>query len=229
MTTSKKQSWGLLIIPVEFMISKLLFPLVHLDKHPKTALIASTVLFLAGFLLMLDLFHDFLQEQWRLYRHQLFFKLLLAIFLVGGAFLILWLVRRLIPSQLLLSTSSTSGSSQSLSPGWMVLAAVAPFIAPFTEELYFRYLLLGKFSTKILRAIMLFVQAILFGFVYGNNFNSNVYTMIPYMVLGVYLGVIYLLSKNIWSSIMVHWMLNIMNAVLPALLLWIFSFLGITT
>lgn len=229
MTTSKKQSWGLLIIPVEFMISKLLFPLVHLDRHPKTALIASTVLLLVGFLLMLDLFHDFLQEQWRLYRHQLFFKLLLAIFLVAGAFLILWLVRRLISSQLLLSTSSTSGSSQSLSPGWMLLAAVTPFIAPFTEELYFRYLLLGKFSTKILRAIMLFVQAILFGFVYGNNFNSNVYTMIPYMVLGAYLGIIYLLSKNIWSSIIVHWMLNIMNAVLPALLLWIFSFLGIAT
>ncbi len=34
---------------------------------------------------------------------------------------------------------------------------------------------------------MLFVQGILFGLIHWNNFNGNIYAMIPYMVLGVYL------------------------------------------
>lgn len=229
MVKSNKQWWGLLVIPIELLIGDVLFPLFHLDKNPIVALIASTMLFLAGFLFMLYLFQDFLKEQWRLYRHRLFLKLLLSMLLVVGAFLILRIVRGLIPSDLLLRRASTSEGSQTLSPIWAVIAAIPPFIAPFTEELFFRYLLLGKFTNKILRVVMLFVQGILFGLVHWNNFNGNIFAMIPYMVLGVYLGIIYLLSKNIWGSIMVHWMLNTMNSMLPALFLLILSFFGITT
>jgi membrane protease YdiL (CAAX protease family) len=153
--------------------------------------------------------------------------LLLSIVLVAGTYLLLRVVRGLIPNQLLELPSSNSDSAQTLSPSWAVLAAVAPFLAPFAEELTFRYLLLGKLTNKALRLIMLFVQGILFGLIHWNNFNGNIYAMIPYMVLGVYLGLIYLFSKNIWSPIMVHWMLNTMNAMLPALLLLILSLFGI--
>lgn len=229
METQKRQWWGLLVIPIELLIGDYLFPLLHLNESPKAALISSTVLFLAGFLVMIYLFHDFLREQWRLFRQKLFLKLLLSILLVVGAFLLLNVVRRLIPSELLQLRNSTSGSSQSLSPDWAVLAAVAPFIAPFAEELTFRYLLLGKFSNKLIQLLMLFVQGILFGLIHWNNFNGNVYAMLPYMVLGVYLGLIYLLTKNIWGSIMVHWMFNTMNSMLPALFLLILSLFGITT
>ena len=147
--------------------------------------------------------------------------------MVAGTFLLLRVVRGLIPSQLLELPSSNSDSAQILSPSWAVLATVAPFLAPFAEELTFRYLLLGKVTNRALRLIMLFVQGILFGLIHWNNFNGNIYAMIPYMVLGVYLGLIYLFSKNIWSPIMVHWMLNTMNAMLPALLLLILSLFGI--
>ncbi|MGL9727854.1 lysostaphin resistance A-like protein [Enterococcus sp. DIV0756] len=227
METSKKQWWGLVVIPLELLIGNYLFPLLHLTKDPKVALMASTLLFLAGFLIMIYLFHDFLREQWRLYRQKLFLKLLLSILLVAGAFLLLRIVRGLIPSDLLQVRSSINQPSQSLSPSWAVLAAVAPFIAPFAEELTFRYLLLGKFSSKILRILMLFIQGILFGFIHWNNFNGNIYAMIPYMVTGVYFGLIYLFSKNIWGSIIVHWMLNTMNSMLPALLLLILNIFGI--
>lgn len=229
MSRSKKQWLGLLVVPMELIIGNWLFPLLHLDSDPILSLLASTLLFTTGFLVMIFLFHDFLREQWRLYRHKLFLKLLLSVLLVAVAFLILNLVRRIIPSELLHVPSSGNDSGQTLSPAWAILAAVPPFIAPFAEELTFRYLLLGKISNRLLRIAMLFVQGILFGLVHWNNFNGNIYAMIPYMVLGVYLGVIYLLSKNIWGSIMVHWMLNTMNSMLPALLLFILSFFGITT
>lgn len=156
-----------------------------------------------------------------------FLKLLLSILLVVGAFLLLRIIRGLIPSDLLQLRSSTNQPSQSLSPSWTVLAAVAPFIAPFAEELTFRYLLMGKFSNNVLKIFMLFVQGILFGLIHWNNFDGNVYAMIPYMVTGVYFGLIYLFSKNIWGSIIVHWMLNTMNSMLPALLLLILDIFGI--
>lgn len=229
MVTNKKQWWGLLVIPLELLIGNVLFPLLHVDKNPKIALLASTLLFLTGFLVMIYLFRDILKAQWQLFRQKLFRRLLLSILLVAGAFILLQVVRNLIPSELLQVRSSTNDSSKTLSSGWVLLAAVAPFLAPFAEELTFRYLLLGSFSSKALQVIMLFVQGILFGLIHWNNFNGNIYAMVPYMVIGVYFGLIYLISKNIWSSIMVHWMLNTMNSMLPALLLLILSLFGITT
>ncbi|MBO0457469.1 CPBP family intramembrane metalloprotease [Enterococcus hulanensis] len=229
MASNKKHWWGLFIIPLELLIGDCLFPLLHLGKSPETALLASTLLFLTGFVATIYLFHDFLREQWHLYRSRLFLRLLMSIFLTAVAFLLLRVTREMIPSELLQLRASTNPSPQTLNPSWTVLAAIIPFIAPFTEELTFRYLLLGKFSSKFLRVIMLFIQGILFGLIHWTTFNGNVYAMIPYMVLGVYLGLIYLLSKNIWGSIMVHWMFNTMNSMLPALLLLVLNLLGITT
>ena len=221
MKAIQKQQWGLLIIPLELLIGAHLF---RLSKNPKVTLLASTALVLIGTLLMIWLFHDFLKEQWHHYRQKLFLRLLVSIILVVGAFLILQVARRMLPSELLQLRTPTGDSLQILSPSWTVLAAVIPFIAPFTEELTFRYLLLGQFSSKTWRMMMFFVQSILFGLIHWNNFNGNVYAMIPYMVLGLYFGGIYLLSGNIWSSIIVHWMLNTMNSMLPALLLLFLKF-----
>lgn len=226
METNRKQWWGLCIIPLELLIGDYIFPFFHLTEDSKIALLSSTLLFMSGFLVMIYLFHDFLKIQWQLYRQKLFRRLLISILLVAGIFLLLRIVRGLIPSELLELRSSTVYSPQALSPSWTVLAAIAPFIAPFAEELTFRYLLLEKLTNKVLRILMLFIQGILFGLVHWNNFNGNIYAMIPYMALGVYLGLIYLLSKNIWNSIIVHLMLNTMNSMLPALLLLILSLFG---
>ncbi|EOH96194.1 CPBP family intramembrane glutamic endopeptidase [Enterococcus pallens] len=227
MEQSKKQWWALLVIPIEFIIGQYIFPLLPFDDKPLVSLILSVLLFGTGFAVMIYIFKDFLKAQWRLYRHKLFWKLLISIFLVAGAFLILHLVREIIPAHLLTIRSSASDSSAQLSAGWALLAAVVPFIAPFAEELTFRYLLLGKFTSRAVRAVMLIVQGILFGLIHINNFNGNVFATIPYMVIGIYFGVIYLAFNNIWGSIMVHWMFNSMNSIFPALLLFILSFFGV--
>ncbi|MFQ7235638.1 MAG: type II CAAX prenyl endopeptidase Rce1 family protein, partial [Enterococcus hulanensis] len=166
MASNKKHWWGLFIIPLELLIGDCLFPLLHLGKSPETTLLASTLLFLTGFMVMIYLFHDFLREQWRLYRSRLFLRLLMSIFLTAVAFLLLRVTHEMIPSELLQLRASTNPSPQTLNPSWTVLAAIIPFIAPFTEELTFRYLLLGKFSSKFLRVVMLFIQGILFGLIH---------------------------------------------------------------
>ncbi len=226
--SNKRQWWGLLVIPIEFIIGQYLLPLLPVENNPKLGLILSTLIFVAGFAVMIYLFKDLLKAQWQLYRHKLFWRILISMLLVVGAFMILQLVRGIIPAHLLtVKNSGTDSGGAQLSAGWMLLAAITPFIAPFAEELTFRYLLLGKFTNRLVRAIMLFVQGILFGLVHINNFGGNVYATIPYMVIGVYFGVIYLLFKNIWGSIIVHWMFNSINSILPALFLFILSFFGI--
>ncbi|MDT2737331.1 CPBP family intramembrane metalloprotease [Enterococcus pseudoavium] len=225
MIANKKQRWGLLVLPAEMLIDEYIFPLLQPDKNPKAALLAFFLLFSAGFFIMIWLFHDFLSAQWQIFRQKLFQRLLLSILLVIGVFLILHFVRVLIPSDLL-TVPTNSSSIQTLSVGWTVLAAMIPFIAPFTEELTFRYLLLGKISNKIFRFFMLFVQGILFGLIHWHNFNGNIYAMIPYMAIGIYLGLIYLIAKNIWAPLMVHWMFNAMNSLLPALLLLFLNLFG---
>lgn len=229
MDKSKKQWWGLLVIPVEMIINFYLFPLFNIEKEPIINLISTTILFVLGFLIMMYLFHDFLKTQWRLYRPKLFRKLLLSIVLMVGVFVIISLVRGLIPDHLLETTTTTSSAAVLRKPGWAVLAAITPFLAPFAEELTFRYLLLGKISNNFLRVPMLIIQGILFGLIHWHSFGGNVYATIPYMVVGIYLGVIYLFSKNIWSSLIVHWMLNTMNSLLPALFILILSFFGLTS
>ncbi|REC26829.1 CPBP family intramembrane metalloprotease [Enterococcus pseudoavium] len=226
MIANKKQRWGLLVLPAEMLIDEYIFPLLQPDKNPKAALLASFLLFSAGFFIMIWLFHDFLRAQWQIFRQKLFQRLLLSILLVIGVFLILHFVRALIPSDLL-TVPTNSSSIQTLSVGWTVLAAMIPFIAPFTEELTFRYLLLEKISNKIFRFFMLFVQGILFGLIHWHNFNGNIYAMIPYMAIGIYLGLIYLITKNIWVPLMVHWMFNAMNSLLPALLLLFLNLFGL--
>ena len=227
MEQSKKQWWALLIIPIELLIGDYIFPLFSITNKPIPALILTTLLFGTGFAVMIYIFKDFLKAQWRLYRHKLFWKLLISIFLVAGAFLLLHFVRKLIPAHLLTVKSDSSDTGAQLSAGWALLAAIIPFIAPFAEELTFRYLLLGKFTSRAVRGVMLIVQGILFGLIHISNFNGNIYGTIPYMVIGIYFGVIYLVFNNIWGSIMVHWMFNSMNSIFPALLLFILSFFGV--
>lgn len=227
MEESKKQWWALLVIPIEFIIGQYIFPLFSIASNPILALILSTLVFVSGFAVMIYIFKDFLKAQWQLYRHKLFWKLLISILLVAGAFLILQLVRGLIPAHLLTVKSDSSDTGAQLSAGWALLAAITPFIAPFAEELTFRYLLLGKFTSRAVRAVMLIVQGILFGLIHINNFNGNLFATIPYMAIGIYFGVIYLVFNNIWGSIMVHWMFNSMNSIFPALLLFILSFFGV--
>lgn len=233
METSKQHWLGLLVIPIEMILGNLVIPLFPIKDHPVLAVYLSTGIAVLAFLTMIVLFKDFLVQQWRLYRQKIIRNLLISLVLVVGAVLLLQVTRKIIPAELL--TQRTSTSSTDLTSGlkitaWLsVVGAIAPFLAPFAEELTFRYLLLGKMPTKLIKAIMLIVQGILFGLIHYYNFNGNVIATIPYMVIGIYFGIIYLAFQNIWGSIVVHWIFNSINSMLPALVLLILSFFGIHT
>lgn len=77
-------------------------------------------------------------------------------------------------------------------------------VIPFFEEILLRGLVLNKLRTEMPVWIAIVLQAILFGVLQGNVLGA-VYAFI----IGLLLGIIYMLSKSIWVPILIHAILNI--------------------
>ncbi len=219
-----KDYMGLSVIPIEFLVGTLLGKLSLMQTNKILAVCVTVGLFFIGFLVMIFLFKEFLAEQWQKYKQRLWIKLLINALLVVGAFAILNFSRKLLPASM--ASAATTDEMSSLSLTLMLLAAVTPFLAPFAEELTFRYLLFGKIKGKGLKILMFFVSSILFGLIHWNNFNGDWVATIPYMVVGAYFALIYYFFDNIWGSIFVHWLFNSLNSIIPALFLVIMKILG---
>lgn len=210
---SPKEFWALLIIPLELIIGNFVGQLnfINTDKNISSAFVI--FLSILAFSIMIFAFRKFLISQWLLYWTKWgWLKFIINIGLVYFATFILSLTRTFIssltvnPKQLLITTGLT-----------LLLNAIPPFLAPFTEELTFRYLLFGKFSKKSIKWTMFLISSVLFGLIHLANFNGNIIQTIPYMIIGAYFSLIYFFYNNIWGSIFTHWMFNTMNALWPAL------------
>ncbi|WP_139168950.1 hypothetical protein [Paenibacillus polysaccharolyticus] len=46
------------------------------------------------------------------------------------------------------------------------------------------------------------------------------------MIIGAYFAVIYLVFKNIWSNIIVHWIFNSINSIVPAITIVVMKLIG---
>lgn len=230
----KKDLWALFIIPLELLIGNNLIHISFFKDNPLYLLIGSVGINLVAFSILIFFYKKDLKEQWSQYRQRLWLNLLLAVVLVVASHLLIQFVRGAIPENLLkistdasdaaVSESSFSGNVQLVA---LFLAAIPSFIAPFSEELIFRYLLVGKASNNLVRIVMLFVQAVLFGLIHYANFNGNIYATIPYMAVGFFFGLIYMVYRNIWGSLIVHWIFNTVNQMLPTLFIIILTLLGI--
>ena len=217
-----KEYIGLTIIPCEFTIGALIHKLPSLLNNDILASCVNSGIFIIGFLIMIFLFKDFLKDEWKNYKeHKLWRKLLLNILFAAGIFAILALSRYIGNLSI-----NDSDSLNNTTISFMLISSIPPLLAPFAEELTFRYLLFGKFSNKFFKLLMLFVSSILFGMVHINNFSGQWLQTIPYMIVGLYLALIYYNSKNIWASIIVHWIFNTFNSILPALFIVIMKLIG---
>lgn len=77
-------------------------------------------------------------------------------------------------------------------------------LIPFFEEILFRGLIFNKLRTSMPIWIAIVLQALLFG-IFRGNVLSGVYAFI----IGLLLGVIYMLTKSIWVPVLIHAVLNI--------------------
>lgn len=218
-----KEYLGLLVIPLEFLIGTIISRF-SFEENQFLSTVLNVSIFIIGFLVMIWLFKDFLKSQWQLYKHnKLWLKLIINVCIVIGAYGILALSRSFLNKPLSINDSNQLSSTMI---SLMLIGSIQPVIAPFAEELTFRYLLFGKFNSGILKCIMFFVSSILFGLVHINNFNGDWIQTIPYMLVGAYFAIIYSLFNNIWSTIIVHWLFNCINSVIPILFLVVLKLIG---
>lgn len=231
----ERKDWlGLIILPLELLIGNNLTRIPFFKENPFYFLIGVIVINVLAFLTLITLYKSDLKTQWKEYRQHLWRNLLLAIVLVVASHLLIQFVRDALPANLMKIPADTSGETVSqndfqgnLQLVALFLAALPSFIAPFSEELVFRYLLVGKSPNTLIRIMMLFVQAVLFGLIHYANFNGNLYATIPYMAVGFFFGLIYLVYRNIWGSLIVHWIFNSINQMIPTLFIIILTLLGI--
>lgn len=93
-----------------------------------------------------------------------------------------------------------------------IMAVSTVVFAPLVEEYVFRNLLLGKLSRVVSQWIALPVSALAFTVLHAlAGWPENPLTLLPYLVMGLNFGVIYILSgKSFLASALVHGLHNLM-------------------
>lgn len=93
-------------------------------------------------------------------------------------------------------------------PWIIVLTAI--FLAPLVEELVFRLALFNIFKNKVLAIC---VSVLLFGLIHV-LISGDIINILPYLVMGSVFSLAYYLSKNIWVSIGIHFINNLISVIL---------------
>lgn len=211
---------SILIIPIQFILAKLIENMGFELGSASYVLIISIVSYVACFI-MIVLNRDVLKKDFAKFKEKKWINILVAVLLVFLMHGILYVVR--IP---LKNLSGTEIEGVATLPLYItIISTLIPLTAPFVEELIFRYHLFGRFKNKVLKFIMFFISAILFGLIHYNNFNGDLVQLIPYIVMGMVFNLIYLFYKNIWNSIIVHLIFNGANVVLGVIGIVIVQFL----
>ena len=212
-----KDAIALFVIPLELTVGWLL---------SKTSLTGNTIfasllpLFLKAIsmLIIALLFRDLLADNWRRFRKRLWLKLLVCAGLAVCMTFVLAGVRGL--TGLVQSAEIMDSVTGGVPYGLFLLAAFTPALAPVTEEIVFRHVLFYKFRGRLaLCILMCVVSSVLFGAIHYTNFGGNLLLTVPYMVVACLYNLLYLFTKNIWTSITVHFIFNFSQSVVPALMI----------
>lgn len=95
------------------------------------------------------------------------------------------------------------------SPTWLILLTIG-IVAPIAEELLFRGLVFHMFNRHMNVKVALIVQGLLFG-----AFHMNLVQGVYASVLGIVLGIAYLLTGSLWIPIIMHIVNNSVALLLP--------------
>lgn len=97
------------------------------------------------------------------------------------------------------------------SPYGVIMVIVTVIIGPIVEELVFRKSIHGICrNLKCPTWLMIIISSLLFGLIHVINAGDFVYVF-PYIFMGVALGGIEIISKNIYPAIIVHMFINAMS------------------
>lgn len=98
--------------------------------------------------------------------------------------------------------SAESGTNAEKSVSWLYLLSAVTY-GPFFEEMIFRYCIIPLSGSNLSKGITIIISAAFFSVVHGFSFSLS------HFVFGIILGITYLLKKNIWYPIIVHYVNNL--------------------
>ena len=214
-----------LILYLGLILANISFKKVFIRLNLGGIYILELVPFILSFLmswLLYKFYKDELKKDFKEYGRRKFFNLVFTIVGVVIIHLILKLTRNFIGVDLAGASSGLGPEIDLFSLGllpylYMTILSITPIFSAFIEELIFRKILLGKYPNFYgKRLIFLVLSSALFGLIHYFNLGSLKNT-IPYMVVGLYFGLIYMLTDNIFYSMGVHLLNNFILSILPML------------
>lgn len=82
-------------------------------------------------------------------------------------------------------------------------------VVPFIEEMVYRYCFIADSASKVTRFVLLVFSSCIFAYGHAAATSYNIILLIPFLFLGITLGSIFLVKKNIWYSIFAHFIYNL--------------------
>ncbi|GAF39758.1 ABC superfamily ATP binding cassette transporter permease subunit [Agrilactobacillus composti DSM 18527 = JCM 14202] len=179
-----------------------------------------------AFVVAIYLFRSLLAKDWPTYRQHIWRNLLISF----GVMLVLQLALPLI-RQLMGATNSgqtMGGGNETFTlplAALGVLTSLTSIMGPVVEEVIARYVLFYQFKNRgVVTWLMFVVSAVFFGLIHWSGFQGNVTAMIPYMLMGAILALVYYFTNNIWFTIMAHIFFDALDVISSIVLFFLLLF-----
>ena len=173
---------------------------------------ASFLVYVILFLIVVLMFHGELQEQWKQirstqlaeksYYRGLLLALVLDLVLTLG---VLWIAENLWPA--ILPANNESVKNQMVSVPVIFSVIQGCVFAPVIEEMTFRYGIIGKPKSKYIVFAAALVSVILFDCIHIAALPEFFYYIVPSVILTLF----YVKHRNVFASIMLHSLINIVG------------------
>ncbi|MBA2760467.1 MAG: CPBP family intramembrane metalloprotease [Segetibacter sp.] len=98
--------------------------------------------------------------------------------------------------------------SFTVNPAAILIELLIMIIVAFVEEVLFRGYLLNNLMQSMNRWIALIISAVLFALFHGSNPDINVIAIVNIFLAGLFLGLNYIYTKNLWFGIFFHFAWN---------------------
>lgn len=159
------------------------------------------------------LYVDYFKTQWRLFigqwQKQLFYVAIAAI--IGIMLNIIFSYFTKVPADNQLQLENLFRNNSVLMQ--LLLQIPAIVIAPMVEEMIYRKILFGNFAKRrIVYVIMFFVSSCVFAI--AHYAGGSIVTLFPYFLMGLVLAFAYDRTNNIFGSISVHMLNNLVASLL---------------
>lgn len=215
--STQKKVLAILLIPMQFIIMFILDKVrIPIDDFITYTYTIDFIARLIPFTLLMLIFSDIYKKDWqRLSLSKLKLVLSIVLGVIGiqiVAFVTASFVNNYEPIESVTLTNPTI---------LLIVLSLSSVLTAVTEEFVFRYFMLTSFHRKRMISWLLYIaSSVLFGL--GHYFGTgNLEGTVPYIFVGFLLGAIYIKTKNLWYTTLIHVVNNFIYGTIPLIILYL--------